>query len=357
MRSHSMTNCPRAGPRATRTTRPRAWLLALAAALATAAQAATYPQNPLALDGSVYVSQEGVYRFDPGQSKPRWRSLGGVDTFAPVAHGELLLVGSTRGLYALERATGRVRWHIEPSRTLFSPAIGRNAYAGSLHGELYAIRLADGAIRWRRQFDGWIYSPALAIDGETLWSGGRMHALVGLGAADGDLRQRVETSAETVFSPLDLGDGRVAFNLFDGSTRIVDAASGTTLAEIRGDAQPSGLERDGESIYRVDRGGRIDIIDAAGLARERQLDLETRDLALHPSLDGALLLSDIDRNLYLLETREGDVRCRLRPASRWLKPLQRDAETIIYFEQGWNPPGLTQVVHFAKCNQNQGSSK
>ncbi len=352
-----MTNCPRARPRTTRATGQRAWLLALAATIAFTAQASTYPQNPLALEGAVYVSHEGVYRFDAGETMPRWRSLDGVETFAPVAHGELLLIGSTRGLYALERATGRVRWHIEPSRTLFSPAIGRDAYAGSLHGELYALRLADGAIRWRRHFDGWIYSPALGIGGESLWSGGRLHALVGLGVADGAERHRVEIRAEAVFSPLDLGDGRVAFNLFDGSTRIVDTASGAILADIGGDAQPSGLERDGESIYRVDRGGRVDIIDAAGLARRRQIDFDTRDLALHPSLDGALLLSDIDRSLWLIGTGEDDAPCRLNPAGRWLKPLQHGAGAIIYFEMGWNPPGLTQVVLSAQCNQNQGSSK
>ncbi len=352
-----MTNCRRASTRATRPSRPFTWLLALAAIFAGGARAAAYPQNPLALDGAIYVSHEGVYRFDDAQSSPRWRALVGIETFAPVAHGELLLVGSSRGLYALERASGAVRWHVEPSRTLFSPAVGREAYAGSLHGELYALRLADGAIRWRRQFDGWIYSPAIGVDGESLWSGGQMHALVGVAASDGHERRRVGTRAEAVFSPLDLGDGRAAFNLFDGSTRVIDMTGGAILAEIPGDAQASGLERDGDLFFRVDRAGRVDIIDVASLAPRRQLELGSRDLALHPSRDGSLLLSDIDRNLWLLDARAGAVACRLQPAGRWLKPLQHDDNAITYFEKGWNPPGLTQVVHFAQCNQNQGSSK
>ena len=352
-----MTNCRRASRLPTRPRRRRARWLTLVAALAGGAHAADYPQNPLALDGAIFVSHAGVYRFDEGRTAPSWHSLAGIETFAPVAHEELLLVGSTRGLYALERASGAVRWHIEPAHTLFSPAIGRDAYAGSLHGEIYAIRPDDGAIRWRRQFDGWIYSPAIGGDGESLWSGGQMHALVGLAAADGRERRRIETRAESVFSPLDLGDGRAAFNLFDGSTRVIDMTGGATLADVRGDAQPSGLERDGDSIFRVDRGGKIDVVDADGLALRRQLDLDSRDLALHPSLDGALLVSDIDRKLWLIGTGAGDRPCRLNPAGRWLGPLQRDAGTIIYFEMGWNPPGLTQVVLFAECNQNQGSSK
>ena len=352
-----MTNCRRARPRATRPRYPQAWLAALLALCAGAAQAASYPQNPLALDGAIYVSHEGVYRFDDGETEPRWRALAGVETFALVARGELLLVGSTQGLYALERASGSIRWRIEPTRTLFTPSLARDAYAGSLHGELYALDPARGAIRWRRPFDGWIYSPAIGAGGEALWAGGQMHDLVGLDAADGRERRRIATRAEAVFSPLDLGDGRAAFNLFDGSTRVVDMGSGAILAEIPGDAQPSGLERDGDLLFRVDRAGRIDVIDVASLAPRRRIVLDRQDLALHPSRDGSLLVSDIDRNLWLLDARARAEPCRLRPAGRWLRPLQRENNAIIYFEQGWNPPGLTPVVLFAQCNQNQGSSK
>ncbi len=352
-----MTNCRRASARATRSAGPRVWLAALLVLLAGAAQAASYPQNPLVFDGAIYVSHEGVYRFDDGRNEPRWQALTGIETFSLAVHRNMLLVGSTRGLYALERESGEVRWHAEPSRTLFTPTLARDAYAGSLHGELYAIDPESGAIRWRRSFAGWIYSPAIGADGESLWTGGQMHALIGLDAGDGFERRRIDTRAESVFSPLDLGDGRAAFNLFDGSTRFVDMASGATLAEIPGAAQPSGLERDGEQIFRVDRAGHLDVIDIASLARLRQIDFDTQDLALHPSRDGALLVSDIDRNLWLLDTNARAESCRLRPTGRWLKPLQRDANEIIYFEKGWNPPGLTPVVHFAQCNQNQGSSK
>ncbi len=352
-----MTSCRRARPRAASPARRCAWRAALAALLAGASHAANYPQNPLALDGAFYVSHEGVYRFDDGRTEPRWRALSGVETFAPVAYRDLLLVGSTQGLYALARASGDVRWRIEPTRTLFTPALARDAYAGSLHGELYAIDPASGAIRWRRRFAGWIYSPAIAGDGESLWSGGQMHALIGLAAADGGERQRLSTRAESVFSPLDLGDGRAAFNLFDGSTRIVDMATGAPLADLPGSAQPSGLRRDGGTLFRVDRGGGVLAIDAASLARTRQIDLGTRDLALHPSTDGYLLISDIDRNLFVLGTGPRATPCRLDVPAGWIAPLQRDPETVIYFEKRWNPPGLTPVVHFAKCNQHQGSSK
>ena len=352
-----MTSCSRASWPTTRPSRGLAALALLSAAATGLAQAA-YPQNPLVLDGAIYVSHEGAYRFDDGQAEPRWQALAGIETYAPVAHGELLLIGSTRGLYALERASGAIRWRIEPTRTLFSPAVGRDAYAGSLHGELYAIRIADGTIRWRREFDGWIYSPAISRDGARLWSGGQMHALTGLAADDGRPLARIETRAESVFSPLDLGDDRAAFNLFDGSTRFLDMTTGTPLAEIPGSAQPSGLRRVGGSIFRVDRAGGVLSIDATSLAPRWQLDLATRDLALHPSRAGNLLVSDIDRNLYLVPTAARAAPCRLETTQRWLKAWQLADDAIGYFEKRWNPPGLTPVVHFAQCNQpHQGSSK
>jgi len=43
------------------------------------------------------------------RSAAAWR---GVETFAPVVHENLLLVGSTQGLYALNLADGEIAWRM-----------------------------------------------------------------------------------------------------------------------------------------------------------------------------------------------------------------------------------------------------
>ena len=98
-------------------------LIAACLLLALRSVQAAYPINPILVDDSIYVSQQGIYRFDRNQSEPLWSSLQGVETFEPVIHETLLLVGSTQGLYALELETGRIAWHIEKQHTLFTPSI------------------------------------------------------------------------------------------------------------------------------------------------------------------------------------------------------------------------------------------
>jgi outer membrane protein assembly factor BamB len=103
---------------------------------------AAYPQNPLLLNDAIYVSQQGVYKFNRAQHEPLWSNLEGIETFELVTFAHLLLVGSTQGLYALDVESGDIAWRIEPQRTLFTPSVSDKAdvaYAGSVHGELYAI--------------------------------------------------------------------------------------------------------------------------------------------------------------------------------------------------------------------------
>ena len=133
-------------------------LLVINLLIAVQAQAANYPRNPLQLGDSIYVSRQGVYKFDRNQAQPLWTSLAGIETFAPVAYRDLLLVGSTQGLYALNSASGRVAWRIEKQHTLFTPTISERAFAGSVHGELYAIEPGDGVFATRP-------SPAAHRDG------------------------------------------------------------------------------------------------------------------------------------------------------------------------------------------------
>jgi hypothetical protein len=102
----------------------RVWILiASYLLLASSPVQAAYPQNPLRLNDSIYVSQQGIHKFDRRQREPLWSSLAGIETFAPVAFENLLLVGSTQGLYALDLESGGIAWHIEAQYTLFTPSI------------------------------------------------------------------------------------------------------------------------------------------------------------------------------------------------------------------------------------------
>lgn len=321
-------------------------LLVIGLVIANQAAAALYPRNPLLHDDSIYLSHQGVYRFDHGQAEPAWTSLPGVETFAPVIQRDLLLVGSTRGLYALHTASGEIAWHIEKQHTLFTPMIAQRAFAGSVHGELYAIEPHDGAIDWRRRFDGWIYSPAADAGTGRLWTGGQAHALFQLASEDGALLRKVETSQESVFSPVDLGSGQIGVNLFDGSSVVITGSGGVSV--LPGDSLPSGIMRRGEIIYRGHGDGRLAAFARADRALLWQRKLVPANLTLHPSLPGTLLLSDGDRNLLLFDLERNQVLCRLQPRGEWLLPLQTGAG-IAYAKKSMNPPRLRLVQQSHTC--------
>lgn len=329
--------------------RARLWLLlSCLMPLAAAAQPA-YPSNPLYLDASVYVSRQGVYRFAPEVSEPLWSSLRGVETFAPVAWRDLILVGSTQGLYALRRDSGEVAWRIEPARTLFSPSVADAAYAGSVHGELYRVDAAGGKILWRRQFPGWVYSPALDTAGARLWSGGQMHRIFALANSDGSLLQQLDTTQELVFSAVDIGQRRFAFNLFDGSSLVVDAAAGKVAGVLPGSAQPNDLLRRGDILYRSHRDGSLAAFDAASLELRWRKRMTQQDLTLHPARPGYLLMSDLERDGILLPLADPAAPCRLHFDPQLLLPLQLESGRVLAFSKQMQPPELRLVQLDVEC--------
>jgi hypothetical protein len=310
---------------------------------------AVVPSNPLLLEGSVVVSQQGVHRFNLKSGKAIWSSLPGVETFEPVTHKGKILVGSTQGLYALAVDDGNVLWHIENSKTIFSPSISGQAFAGSVHGELYAIDPAQGRVNWRHQFPGWIYSPVVNEGSALLWTGGQEHQVYALTAQDGSLQHQVATTQETVFSPVDIGNNRAAFNLFDGSSLVIAANSGTVLGVLSGDAQPNDLHRDGETVYRSHRDGSLAAFDRIRFNLRWRKSLTAQDLKIHPSQPGYLLASDGDRELILLELGTNGNACRMLAQGNWTLPIQIDSRTIVHFQKQMQPPGLKLVQFRAKC--------
>jgi outer membrane protein assembly factor BamB len=310
---------------------------------------AAYPQNPLLLNDSIYVSQQGIYKFNRQQREPLWSSLTDVETFEPVAFENLLLVGSTQGLYALDLESGSIVWHIEPRHTLFTPSISGKAYAGSVHGELYAIEPRGGGISWRHQFKGWIYSPVTDEKSGLLWSGGQAHQVYGIGIETGKLQRQITTTQESVFSPVNLDTGQTAFNLFDGSTLLVgpNTTGGDTI--LAGDSQPNGIYAYRNTIYRSHRDGTLSAFDSKTLGLNWRRSLTRQDLVMHPAQPGYLLLSDHDLTLLLLDLTQIDNPCPVQHELQWMLPLQLDARNIIYFQKSMQPPGMTLVQTEAQC--------
>lgn len=310
---------------------------------------AAYPQNPLLIDDSIYVSQQGVYKFQLNQSAPAWSSLVGIETFAPVIDGGLLLVGSTQGLYALHPDSGKVAWHIEKQRTIFTPALSTQAFAGSVHGELYSIDAGLGQILWRRAFSGWIYSPAINEVSGRLWTGGQDHMIYALSLADGSQVVELPTTQELVFSPVDLGNNRIGVNLFDGSTLVIDAAAASIEAVLAGGSQPTGLRRQGKGIYRSHRDGNLDAFDFGKLAPSWRQSITAQDLTIHPSQPGYLLLSNGDRQLSLLDLKHHDSPCRIDSDGSWILPIQITEGGIVLFQRSMQPPRIKLVQIRAQC--------
>ncbi len=318
----------------------RAWIsISGCLLLAISPAQAAYPQNPLLINDSIYVSHQGIYKFDRKQPSPLWSSLTGIETFAPVVFENRLLVGTTEGLYALDLEAGDVLWHIEQQRTLFTPSLSGKAYAGSVHGELYAIDPRDGTIDWRRQFDGWIYSPAISEASNLLWSGGQAHEIYALNSESGVPRHQIPTTQESVFSPVDLGSAEIAFNLFDGNTWLVRGNNPNDIVILVGDSQPSGIYAYRDTVYRSHRDGTLSAFDRQDRKPEWRRPLAAQDLIMHPSKPGYLLLSDRDRTLLLLDLGQAGTLCSVQPDGQWILPVQLGNRKIIYFQKTMQPLG------------------
>ena len=327
-----------------------ALILALIGLITARANAAQYPENPLQVGDSIVVSHQGVYRFDSSSAEPLWSSLTGIETFAPVVYGDLLLVGSTQGLYALRLADGEVAWRSEKQHTLFTPSIaGNTAYAGSVHGELFALKLSNGVVAWRKPFDGWIYSPAISADSTLLWTGGQAHEVYALASRDGELLRKIATSQESVFGAVDLGNAQVAFNLFDGSTLVLDSNSRQITATLPGDSQPTGIAHQGGVIFRSHSDGSLSAFGRDDMELEWQRSLTPQNLVIHPSLPGYLLLGDRDSKLLLLDLANNTQPCELDGDGQRLLPMQIDTNRIIFFRRTMQPPGLKLVKSPAIC--------
>jgi outer membrane protein assembly factor BamB len=296
------------------------------------ASAAT-PQNPLIDDDAIYVSHNGVHKFSQTTLKLKWSALPGQQTFAPVKGKTLLYVGSPQGLYALDPDNGRQIWHIESTHTIFSPTIADQLYAGSLHGGLYSIDPATGRINWQQQFDGWIYSPVVLADQGMLWTGGQAHQAFALAINDGGRLHTLALNQESIFSPIDLQNQQIAFNLFSGKTAIINSASAKIEGWLDGSTQPENLRFDDKFIYRSDRDGKLSAFDRKTYRQRWQESIVGQDLTMHPTSDDKILMSNLDNIMVLYDPQMRSEIWRNQIPGNWFSPIQTGAKNIIYFKK------------------------
>jgi len=320
--------------------------------LVSSAQAvlASNPQNPLLAEKSVYLSYQGIHKFNRDSLQQEWSSLEGVETFEPVLGKKLIFTGSTQGLYALRPDTGEVVWHIEKLRTLYSPTVGDQIYAGSVHGELYAIDAENGHINWRRQFDGWVYSPAIFPDLDQLWIGGQAHEAVSLDRIEGYILNQVALEQESIFSPQYLDCDHIVFNLFSGDSVVIDASSATPIARLEGSSQPMHLSLEGDTIYRSNRDGSLIVFDKYSLKAVSQEHIVEHDLSMHPVIDGYMLLSDLDHTMILLDLKRQVEVFRKEIDGAWFSPVQIDNNHIVYFTKEDKRENKIRAVKFNTRN-------
>jgi len=292
---------------------------------------ASTPQNPLLTVDALYVSNNGVHKFNRTTLERKWSAMQGLQTFEPVMGKHLLYVGSTQGLYALDPATGQQVWRIEDSRTMFSPTVARQIYAGSLHGALYSINPVSGKIIWRQQFSGWIYSPVVQPDQNQLWTGGQSHRAFALATNNGHQTHSIALDQESVFSPIDLQNNRIAFNLFNGKTAIINTVTAKIESWLNGSTQPKNLISGDRFFYRSSRDGQLTAFDRKTYRQAWQKPIVGQDLTIHPSSAGEILLSDLGKTLVLFDPQKRIEIWRKAIPGNWFSPIQIDGENIIYF--------------------------
>ena len=306
-------------------------LLVLSPAFLLQTVLAATPQNPLLTVDALYVSYNGVHKFNRTTLKRKWSAMQGLQTFEPVMGNKLLYVGSPQGLYALDPDTGQQVWRIEESRTIFSPTVARQIYAGSLHGALYSINPASGKIIWRQQFAGWIYSPVVLPDQNQLWAGGQDHKAFAMSVNDGRQIHAIALNQESVFSPVDLNNNQIAFNLFNGQTAIINTVTAKIESWLNGSTQPKNLIFDDGFIYRSSRDGQLTAFDRKTYRQAWQKPIVGQDLTIHPSRGSQILLSDLDKILVLFDPQKRGEIWRKTIPGNWFSPIRVNAKNIIYF--------------------------
>ena len=303
-------------------------------------------KNPLIDESSVYISEQGVHRYELNDLSVKWSALTTLQTFEPVISGNTLLVGSTQGLYALDKNSGKVIWHVEEGHTVFSPVVfNGHLYSGSEQGVLYGISLVDGKINWKTQFHGWVYSPVVMAEQNQLWTGGQGHQAVAVNLLNGKLLNRIPLSQEVIYSPVKVNTNTVGYNLFNGSSVFIDVSTTTISNTVKGSSQAKSLLVNGDVIFRSSRDGRLSALLVDSKDINWQFKFVDAGLTLYSGITDRLLLTDDDQWLGLFDTTKRKLLWNKKIQGNWFLPIQLNHEQIlVFYRNGLNLKNPVAVI-------------
>lgn len=304
------------------------WLLAFSTVSAHTA----YPANPSVTDAAIYISHNGVGRYDAETLKPAWYALVGVATFEPVVAGELVLVGSTAGVYALHRGSGNTVWQIRTPMPLFSPTVDIDAgmaFIGGQDGSVRAVSMKTGYIEWQRRFEGWIYPPA-ALGGR-LVVGGSSGSLRALDAETGSVLWNIDTGHELVYRPLAVDSRVVVITLFDGTVAALQAKDGKRLWAFSGDV-PSLTPTATHGLILVPTfDGRLRAVDVADGKVRWTRALGGRPIFQPNLAQGIATIANDDGHLAALRLTTGDMLWRaVEPMEVIASPIMNNNMVVVF---------------------------
>ncbi len=188
-----------------------------------------YPVNPLITEQAIFISSDGIIRFNKNSLKSIWHTLKGIQTYEPVLSGHLLLTGSNQGVFALNQNTGKIVWSLKTGNILYSPTIEKHiAYITGINGTLRAVVANTGRILWTKKFAGWIYPPA--ISGNILVTGGQQAIVWGIDKSSGNIIWEKDLSGEElVYRPVMLPTAKVLLTTFAARAIVISAKDGTNV--------------------------------------------------------------------------------------------------------------------------------
>ncbi|MES9958574.1 MAG: PQQ-binding-like beta-propeller repeat protein [Sedimenticola sp.] len=202
--------------------------LFLMAALTAMAQAgeSVYPGNPARFQQALYVTTDGLSRFDPDSGRAVWRVLEGMHLYEPVVKGDVVFVGSTAGLHAVDGASGKIRWHHAYAGPVFSPVLnGEVLYLAGQDGVLRSLLAASGELLWQaKPGAGWVYPPV--VEEGLVVTGGQDGVVWAMDAASGEIVWQRRLDNELVYRPLLTDRGSLVVTSFGGDVVALDLLTG-----------------------------------------------------------------------------------------------------------------------------------
>ncbi len=300
-----------------------------------AEEAYGYQLRPAFNKGRLYVATQSgrVLALDAVSGKEIWVTDLDVELSAgPGLGDDLLAVGSPEGqLFALDMETGQRRWNTQvTSEILSSPVIDRNVLVvRTQDGRVYGFSTDSGVRQW--VFDTEIPNLTLRGNSRPVARAGRVYIgfdsgqVAALNIDDGSVlwqQNVVDNQGKTELDRIADIDGDIAVVATElylssaaGKTLSVATESGRILwAQDYGSV--SGITVSRRSLFISDTDSKVRMMARAdGSLEWTQEALLNRSLTKPVSLQGDLVVGDLEGYLHVLDGEDGTIKSRVRAGS------------------------------------------